>query len=97
VPTYSSLAHFVRDWRKLDSRQRELFLFAVSQLVADLKSSPTPRRSLRVKKMQGHDDVWEMTWAPDGRATFHYGPAAKEGEIHVTWRRIGGHEIFNRP
>ncbi len=38
-----------------------------------------------------------MTWAPDGRATFRYGPEQVEGEPHVIWRRIGDHDIFDRP
>jgi hypothetical protein len=49
-----------------------------------------------VKKMQGFDSVWEMSWAPDGRATFHYGESIKDGEHHIVWRRIGN-SIFNRP
>lgn len=52
---------------------------------------------LRVKRVQGSRDVWEMTFAPDGRATFSYGAEVKTGEPHVIWRRIGGHEIFKRP
>ena len=50
-----------------------------------------------MKKMQGREDVWEMTWAPDGRATFHFGNPVTEGEVHIIWRRIGTHEIFTRP
>lgn len=53
--------------------------------------------SLRVKKMAGYDDVWEFTWAPDGRATFEYGPSVKDGHPHVVWRRIGTHDIFKCP
>jgi hypothetical protein len=30
--------------------------------------------------MQGREDVWEMTWAPDGGATFHFGNPVAEGE-----------------
>ncbi|MER6108587.1 hypothetical protein ACWG5P_11115 [Streptomyces prasinus] len=37
----------------------------------------------------------EMTWAPDGRATWQYGDELREGEPHVIWRRVGGHEIFD--
>jgi hypothetical protein len=33
-------------------------------------------------------------WAPDGRATFQFGRAVVGDELHVIWRRIGGHEIF---
>lgn len=36
-----------------------------------------------------------MTWAPDGRALFTYDPAIRQGEPHIIWQRIGGHEIFN--
>jgi hypothetical protein len=44
--------------------------------------------------MQGHTSVFEMTWAPDGRATFAYGPEQIPGEKQ---RRIGGHEILQNP
>jgi hypothetical protein len=39
--------------------------------------------ALRVKRVQGHPGVWEMTWAPDGRATFEYGAEVRPGEAHV--------------
>ena len=52
---------------------------------------------LRAKRVQAYDGVWEVTWAPDGRATFQYGPERRPGEAHVVWRRIGTHEIFRAP
>ena len=52
---------------------------------------------LRLKRVQGHDGVWELTFAPDGRATFEYGEEVIPGEPHIIWRRIGTHEIFERP
>jgi hypothetical protein len=55
------------------------------------------RKGLRVKRMQGREDVREITWAPDGRATFHFGNPVAEGEVHIVWRRIGTHKIFTRP
>jgi mRNA-degrading endonuclease YafQ of YafQ-DinJ toxin-antitoxin module len=97
VPTYETLSHFLRDWKNLTAEQKRAFLVAVAQLVADLKTGNGIRRGLRVKKMQGFDSVWEMSWAPDGRATFHYGESIKDGEHHIVWRRIGTHSIFNRP
>jgi hypothetical protein len=97
VPTYETLSHFLRDWKGLTAAQKTAFLVAVAQLVADLKSGTGFRRGLRVKKMQGFDDLWEMTWGPDGRATFHYGEAVKDDEPHIVWRRIGTHSIFTRP
>lgn len=65
--------------------------------VDDLRAGTGFRKSLRVKKMLGHEDIWEMTWAADGRVTFHYGAPRVEGEPHIVWRRIGTHQIFARP
>jgi hypothetical protein len=47
--------------------------------------------------VQGATGVFEMTWAPDGRATFQYGESKAGGEPHVIWRRIGTHDVFRSP
>lgn len=39
----------------------------------------------------------EMTFAPDGRATWQFGDEAKAGHVHIVWRRIGTHDIFRSP
>lgn len=53
------------------------------------------RASLGVKRVEATDAIFEMTWAPDGRATFQYGETQGEG-AHVVWRRIG-HQVFRHP
>ena len=56
------------------------------------------RPGLRVKGVRdAPSGVFEMTWAPDGRATFEYGPEQHPGEPHVIWRRIGTHDVFRQP
>ena len=50
-----------------------------------------------MKRVQGTDDVWELTWAPDGRATFEYGKEVLPGKRHVAWRRIGTRAILDTP
>jgi hypothetical protein len=35
-----------------------------------------------------------MTWAPDGRATFAYGPSKRADEPHIIWLEVGTHDIF---
>lgn len=97
MPTYEVLSHFLRDWKHLTPAQKAAFLVAISQLVTDLRAGKGIRRGLRVKKMQGCENIWELTWAPDGRATFHYGDPVNVGDHHIVWRRIGTHSIFNRP
>lgn len=54
--------------------------------------------SLRVKSVQGAPGVFEVTFSfagPDVRATFEW--VRIDGELAVRWRRIGGHEVLDRP
>ena len=100
---HRELASFIRDLRQLSKTERETFLQvlhrefhpACVRFVSD-PSTPWPR-SLRVKRVQGVPGVWEMTWSfagPAGRATFEW--VEIDGEPGIQWRRIGGHEIFER-
>ena len=52
---------------------------------------------LRVKRVQETDEILELTWAKDGRATFQYGDESKAGEAHIIWRRVGTHDIVKEP
>jgi len=97
TPTYDPTTRFSREYRKLTSSQLRDFHSAVDDFVIDLKAGKGFRRGLRVKRVQGYSGVWEMTWAPDGRATWEYGDEVYPGEPHIIWRRIGGHEIFAQP
>lgn len=48
--------------------------------------------------MVGADGIWEMAWeGEEGRATFEFGQELSQGDPHIIWRRIGGHEIFRTP
>lgn len=98
MPTHDELAQFLREYAKLSESQQDRFIYAMKQLVADLRAGRPFRSSLRVKGVQGHAGIFEMTWEiPNGRATFHYGDPPRPGDVHIVWRRIGGHEIFNNP
>ncbi|MDQ1644841.1 MAG: hypothetical protein QOJ50_1025 [Cryptosporangiaceae bacterium] len=96
MPTWEALAPFWADLGNLTPRQRAAFQRGVAKFVADLHAGQF-RAGLRVKKMQGHESIWEMTWAPDGRATFEYGKSVQDGEVHIVWRRVGTHDVFDRP
>jgi hypothetical protein len=98
VPTYERTARFLREFRRLPRAKQIAFLAGLRQFVAALRESPPAfPPMLRVKRVQGTADVWEMTWAPDGRATFSYGNERVAGEPHVIWRRIGSHSILRDP
>jgi hypothetical protein len=97
VPTFFRSSPFLQDWHTLSQVQKERFKSAVREMVEDLRAKRGFRASLRVKRVRRVRDVFEMTWAPDGRATFEYGPEQRPGEAHIIWRRIGGHDLFNNP
>jgi hypothetical protein len=95
MPTFAQTDRFRRDFAKLTAAQKAAVRAAAAKFVADLPPG-TFRPGLRVKGVQGAEGVFEMTWADDGRATFEYGSAVREGETHIVWRRIGRHDIFTR-
>lgn len=64
--------------------------------MVDLKRG-TFRPGLRVKGVKNAPGVFEMTFAPDGRATFQYGPQHLPDHPHIIWRRVGTHDVFRSP
>jgi hypothetical protein len=97
MPTHEELAQFVREFAKLTRAEQDRFIVAMKHLVSDIRAGRPFRPGLRIKHVQGHEGIFEMTWAPDGRATFQYGASPHQGDTHIIWRRIGGHAILNNP
>ena len=95
MPTYRRLPRFDRDYAALTDEQRRVFKRAVARLLEDLEAGRPPRPGLRVKGLQRAAGIFELTWAPDGRATFQLGEPVREGEVHVVWRRAGGHAVLD--
>ncbi len=96
MPTYQRLSRFNKDFARLSAQEQERFAEAVAKFVADLRGGRF-RAGLRVRGIEGAPGIFEMTWAPDGRATFEYGDEITPGEPHIIWRRVGGHNIFSAP
>jgi hypothetical protein len=93
VPTFATTPRFRRDFHTLDPRDQQRFQQVVrEQFVPDLAMGRF-RPGLRVKGVESAPGVYEMTWAPDGRATWQYGQQQRQGEPHVIWRRFGTHNI----
>ena len=96
-PTYESRSSFGRDLSRLTPEQRKRFLGAVAEMVADLRAGRPFRPGLRIRRIAGTQHLWEMTFAPDGRATWQYGSPRRGGDPHIVWRRIGNHDVFRQP
>src|SRR5574341_617011 len=73
MPTYTTLPRFERDYAQLLPEDQKRFKQAVVKFIEDLKRGEGFRPGLRVRGIQGAGGVFEMTWAPNGRATFEYG------------------------
>ena len=99
MPTFETLPRFEKDWKNLMPGQRAMFRKVVLEaFVPDHTDPDRPfRPGLRVKGVQAHPGVFEMTWDNDGRATFSYGAERMPGQPHIIWRRIGTHAIFTPP
>jgi len=97
MPTREIAESFWPGWDMLTLDQQKAFRIAVGKFVDDLRSARGFRSGLRVKGVRGTPGVYELTCAPDGRATFSYGRSIVGDEPHVIWRRIGTHEILREP
>ncbi|MFJ4320671.1 hypothetical protein ACIP46_36125 [Streptomyces lavendulae] len=96
MPTYETLTPFTTDLGRLTPAQRRRFLRVVKEaFVPDLRTGCF-RPGLRVKGVRVAPGVYELTWAPDGRATWTYGRQRHHGR-HIVWRRVGSHDILHRP
>lgn len=96
MPTFILTERFLRNLQELTPEQRQAFKAAVAKFREDLANRRF-RKGLRVKRVQGSGDIFEMTWGPDDRATFQFGAEVIEGEPHVIWRRVGTHAILSNP
>jgi hypothetical protein len=94
LPTFERSRQFVDDYSNLSADQRRAFRGAVQKFVADLRRGRGFRPGLRVKGIKGSPGMFEMTWAPDGRAVFSYGASLREGEPHIVWHAVGTHDVL---
>ncbi len=94
MPTFATTPRFRRDLKDLAPEQHTRLEKVVrEEFVPDVDANRW-RPGLQVKRVQGVAQVWEMTWAPDGRATWQFGAPIQDGVRHVIWRRVGTHGIF---
>lgn len=94
---------FEREARRLPADHRRKlastlprFSEAADQAAAGA-DDPWPR-GLRIKRLVGTPDIWEMTWSmndPDGRVTWQW--TVVGGQPAILLRRVGNHSVLKRP
>lgn len=97
MPTFERTQQFKREYQRLSDAQQLAFKGAVLAWAHDLKANGIRPTDPRVSGIRGAPGTFEFRWAPDGRATFQWGPELIPGEPHVVWPRIGTHAILNAP
>lgn len=97
MPTYFRPDRFIRDYAALSDDAKERFKLAVAKFVEDLKRDGTVRPSLGIKPLRSAPGIFEFHFDGDGRATFSYGDSKTPGDVHVNWRRVGTHDIYDNP
>lgn len=98
MPTWERTDRFRRDFEALSTADQERFKACVAdKFIPAISNGPPYPNGLRIKGVQGSKGVYEMTWAPDGRATYQFGEELEPGDPHVVWRRVGTHDVFAAP
>lgn len=91
------------DYKKPTVEKRRVLSQALPGFISaglEYEKNPQPyvwSQSVRIERLQGAP-VMAMTWSnsgPDGRATFQLD--VLDGELRVTWRRIGRHGVYQQP
>ncbi|MEV4998567.1 hypothetical protein [Streptomyces niveus] len=97
MTTYEALPRFTAAPNPLTPEQPRVPSRRHPRLRARSRAGSGFRGGLRIKGVRCAPGVYELTWAPDGRATWSYGQEVVRGDRHIVWRRIGTHSILDRP
>jgi mRNA-degrading endonuclease YafQ of YafQ-DinJ toxin-antitoxin module len=89
---YQRGQQFKKDYKALPAELQEAARKSFALFQQD-----TRHPSLRVKKMQGHDDIWEGHVTRGCVFTFHWESDPDTGEQIAVFRRIGTHAIYDKP
>jgi hypothetical protein len=101
---FRKLPSFARDFDRLPREHQQMFRKIIREHFLPAVDAgsftgrpPWPTR-LRIHRI-ADTSIYSMTWSfsgPDGRATFHL-ERGEDEKPRLVWRRIGTHEIYDRP
>jgi hypothetical protein len=95
VPTFESLARFDREFRRMPRELQAAFLAMLPTFIAALRTTPpTFLPALRVKRVQGRQEAWEITFAPGRSRDLRIRRSDHPGTPHIIWRRVGTHDVL---
>lgn len=84
--TFHRLAPFLHDYARLPEKTRAKVEKCLRLMAVDSRHP-----SIKARKMQGYDDLWEA------RVNGHYRLTFQRKADGVILRRVGTHEIYRKP
>ena len=93
---FARTQQFNDDLNKLEESDKIAVRNAFNDVVSALEGDAGLRHHHRIKKMWGTQDIWEGHVKQNLCFTFHFANNP-EGEKVCFFRRIGTHNIYNKP
>jgi len=87
---------FYEDYNRLDESDREAVDNAFINVASALQGNADLRQHHRIKKMWGNNEIWEGHVKQNLCFTFHF-EDNEAGERVCFFRRIGTHDIYDKP
>lgn len=81
--------------RLLESNKKDIEE-AFPYVVLALQGNDEYHRKYRIKRMEGHPNIWEGHVKINLCFTFHLG-TDEDGKVIVFFRRVGTHQIYKKP
>ena len=87
---------FNEDFKNLTPQEQQEVKTAFLNVALALQGNAELFRKHRIKQMQGRKDIWEGHVKINLCFTFHY-DETEDGEKICFFRRIGTHDIYQKP
>ena len=87
---------FDEDFERLTSQEKQEVKVAFQNVKLALQGNVELFQKHRIKPMQGHKTIWEGHVKINLCFTFHY-DKTENGEKVCFFRRVGTHDIYQRP
>lgn len=89
---------FIEDISNLSENDKEIVRSEKDNIQNALRGDADLRRRHRIKKMQGHSDIWEGHVRGSNLVfTFHLEDNKDNGEKICFLRRVGTHNVYKNP
>ncbi|MEO7000574.1 MAG: hypothetical protein ABI068_02060 [Ktedonobacterales bacterium] len=95
--THEEFSQFLREFAKLSEDEQDQFILAMKHMVEDMRDGRGFRPGLRIKGVQGHPGVFEMTWRRMVAPRSPTAPSASPARRILSGGASARHDILKHP